>query len=134
MESLQSELVKFCKFTVTFATADLRFYVNDEKTRSFLGFEISSLELKSILKKLVNKVDDVLHDYRCDKFYEEGSYHLSIAWCLGDITTHQNCEKMLNYFQKNWTKLEETADYLFSFEATEVLLKCGNRTYNFQLR
>ena len=40
VESLRSKFADLNKFTISFSSSDLRFYVNDEKTRSFLGFEV----------------------------------------------------------------------------------------------
>ena len=133
VESLQSKFMKFNRFSINFSASDLRFYVNDERTRSFIGFEIVSWDLKRNLDKLINDIDETLLDYRCDKFYENASYHLSFAWCLGDITKDRDCDEILKYFRDSWAKVEESAEYLFSFEANKIILKCGNKTFNFCL-
>ena len=134
VESLQSEFIDFNGFYINFSAADLQFYVNDEQTRSFLGFGISSMEQKRILNKLVKKVDEVFSDFRYPKFYEEALYHFSIAWCLGNVTRNMKCDQALKYFQESWSQIEVVEDHLFSFQVTEISLKCGNKTFNFQLK
>ena len=42
VESLRSKFANINKFVVSFSSQDLRFYVNDVKSRSFIGFEVFS--------------------------------------------------------------------------------------------
>jgi len=42
IEALQNQLLKFSAFDLTFSALDMKFFVNDEGTRSFCGFEVSS--------------------------------------------------------------------------------------------
>ena len=92
------------------------------------------MDTQKLIKSLVDKVDGTFLDFRCEKFYEEASYHLSIAWCLGDITRKKDWEKNLQILKEMWMKVEDTAEYLFSFEVNEILLKCGNKSYTFVLK
>lgn len=68
-----------------FCLADkLRVYSNAEKTRTFLGMEISTG--KTQLLELIKIVDETMKEFNLSTFYKDPSFHISLAWCVGDHT------------------------------------------------
>jgi len=62
----------------------VKFYCNDENTRTFIGFEVFS-EMNQ-LNNLVKIIDDCLKEYKLPLYYEDPSFHLSFGWTLGDAS------------------------------------------------
>nr|XP_023020080.1 U6 snRNA phosphodiesterase [Leptinotarsa decemlineata] len=75
------------KFNLVFD--ELQAYCNEECTRTFIG--VSILHGHDSLVDLVNVLNQCLAEFNLPLFYDEPSFHMSIAWCLGD---HKN---VLNY-------------------------------------
>uniref|UniRef100_H2Y8C0 U6 snRNA phosphodiesterase n=1 Tax=Ciona savignyi TaxID=51511 RepID=H2Y8C0_CIOSA len=121
----------------TFNTLDLmfssklKFYVNDEKTRSFCGFQISCPLLITKLQYYVDRINQPLKDYGCDGYYSNPSFHISIAWTLGNIFD-QNWKMLLHKFQIHWLEVFTNCPELFSFKANCLACKCGNRLFKFE--
>ena len=64
--------------------SDFEVFVNDEGTRTFLGLRAECSDGNS-MQTLVQKLDEVVVEYRLPKFYDPPSFHISVAWCLGDM-------------------------------------------------
>ena len=124
-ESLRSEN----KFRIQLDPNDLRFYTNDEKTRSFLAFEINHSVIKHRLLELTTKVDNVLEKYKIEKYYKHPSFHLSVAWCLGVKSSSEE----LKTFKQHWNLLFTQNDDLFEMFVDFVSMKCGNKYMTFSL-
>ncbi|KAK3747945.1 hypothetical protein QZH41_011812 [Actinostola sp. cb2023] len=106
-------------------------YVNDEKTRSFLGLKISTGEDQ--LQSLTSLVDQIFDEFSLPKFYENPSFHVSVAWCLGDIFSHftkADEEKLQAAFDSVVT--DESSKILL-FDVKEVKCKIGNKLFSFPL-
>lgn len=105
-------------------------YCNEEKTRTFLGLQIKT-GYDSLLK-LVQCLDQCLEEFKLPKFYENPSFHISIAWCLGDQTeklksliphlNHDLDQLMTEFSQENW--------YIY---VEEIFCRTGNKIFQFQL-
>jgi len=65
--------------------ATVKLFTNDEKTRTFLCLEISE-EDADLLKSYVAAVDRSFAEFKLQKYYENPSFHMSLGWCLGDVT------------------------------------------------
>ena len=72
--------------------------------------------------------------YNCDTYYENPSFHISIAWCLGDISCHKNSSQILDYFKQFWLDIESENSSLMSFEVTQIFMKSGNKLLTFPLK
>ncbi|XP_018431389.1 PREDICTED: U6 snRNA phosphodiesterase [Nanorana parkeri] len=60
----------------------LKVYTNQERTRTFLGLEVTVG--RSQLRDVVTEVDRSLKDFSLETFYQNPSFHVSLAWCAGD--------------------------------------------------
>ncbi|KAM4734506.1 U6 snRNA phosphodiesterase 1 isoform 2-T2 [Anableps anableps] len=90
-QSLQAGLSNCRRFACSAAT--LKVYSNAERTRTFLGMEVSTGHAQ--LLDLVRVVDKTMTEFRLDTFYKEPSFHVSLAWCVGD-----QMEKMKEILQE----------------------------------
>ncbi|XP_065661321.1 U6 snRNA phosphodiesterase 1 [Hydra vulgaris] len=123
MEPLYSKL-KDCipLHSFTYSFLNIKVYVNDEKTRTFIGVEINSGYSK--LKEITDSVDKVFKEFGLDIYYKEPSFHVSFAWCLGDKKTE--IEKYIDSF----SQLKDQ----FSILASKVCMKCGNKLFQICLQ
>ncbi|KAL7677903.1 hypothetical protein ACOME3_004133 [Neoechinorhynchus agilis] len=53
---------------------------NDSNTRFFLGIVVKDNQSVEILESLVQKVDQVLAQYRAPLYYKDRCFHISLAW------------------------------------------------------
>ncbi|NXX83477.1 USB1 phosphodiesterase, partial [Urocolius indicus] len=128
IRSLRERLAPFHRF---FCVADqVKVYTNQNKTRTFIGLEVSSGHFQ--LLELVSEVDRVLEEFDLPKFYKEPSFHISLAWCVGDLSARLQGQC-----------LQELQDIVDGFEDSALLLrvqweqihcKSGNKYFSFPLR
>ncbi|XP_010482449.1 PREDICTED: U6 snRNA phosphodiesterase [Camelina sativa] len=59
-------------------------FVNDDCTRSFLSFEITTSGLSEIIKQ-IDAVNEVYKFHNLPEFYKDPRPHISLVWALGDI-------------------------------------------------
>lgn len=116
-------------FSIPLDPNDLRFYTNDEKTRSFLAFEINHPVVRRRLLDLTAKVDSVLEKYNLEKYYKHPSFHISVAWCLGV----KNSLEELKKFKEKWNDLLTQNDELFQMFVEFISMKSGNKYMTFSL-
>lgn len=102
---------------------DVAVYVNEEKTRTFIGLQISDSD--ESLKKLVQTLNNCLNEYKLPSFYKDASFHVSIAWCLGDY------KNKLESFLANCSFLPFDP---MSFLITELKCKVGHIHFTCPLR
>ncbi|XP_055675089.1 U6 snRNA phosphodiesterase 1 isoform X1 [Falco biarmicus] len=82
VRSLREHLASFHRF---FCVADqVKVYTNQNKTRTFIGLEVSAGHFQ--LLELVSEVDRVLEEFDLPTFYKDPSFHISLAWCVGDLS------------------------------------------------
>uniref|UniRef100_A0A5F9C8Y7 U6 snRNA phosphodiesterase n=1 Tax=Oryctolagus cuniculus TaxID=9986 RepID=A0A5F9C8Y7_RABIT len=80
VQALKDRLAAFQRF---FFTANrVKIYTNQEKTRTFVGLEVTSGHAQ--LLDLVSEVDRVMEEFDLTTFYQDPSFHISLAWCVGD--------------------------------------------------
>ncbi|XP_069822513.1 U6 snRNA phosphodiesterase 1 [Dendropsophus ebraccatus] len=128
---VQSIKERLCSVNRFLCVADqLKVYVNKEKTRSFLGLEVVTGHQQ--LLEIVSEVDKSLQEFNLETFYQNPSFHVSLAWCVGDVTKSfqgaclQELQKVLDEF--------EDSDLLTRFSAEEICCKCGNKVMSFSLQ
>uniref|UniRef100_A0A3Q3EU36 U6 snRNA phosphodiesterase n=1 Tax=Labrus bergylta TaxID=56723 RepID=A0A3Q3EU36_9LABR len=80
-QSLRAGLVHCKRFICS--AGRLRIYCNAEGTRTFLGMEVSNGHAQ--LLDLVQVVDKTMAEFHLDPFYKDPSFHVSLAWCVGDL-------------------------------------------------
>uniref|UniRef100_A0A3B5Q1S6 U6 snRNA phosphodiesterase n=1 Tax=Xiphophorus maculatus TaxID=8083 RepID=A0A3B5Q1S6_XIPMA len=106
-QSLQSGLSQCGRFACSAAT--LKVYCNAERTRTFLGMEVSTGHAQ--LLDLVRVVDKTMIEFQLDTFYKEPSFHVSLAWCVGDQT--EKMKELLQELQACVCWLRKYSVYMF---------------------
>ncbi|BFZ19167.1 hypothetical protein BsWGS_22205 [Bradybaena similaris] len=66
---------------------------NDEKTRTFVVIELSPEDNREF-KDYVRAVDKSFAEFKLPAYYENPSFHISVGWCLGDVTGDIPGEKL----------------------------------------
>ncbi|XP_018564065.1 U6 snRNA phosphodiesterase [Anoplophora glabripennis] len=126
--SIRTKMACIKKFMILFDS--LKVYCNEERTRTFIGLQIKT-GYDSLLK-LVESLDKCLSEFNLPPFYENPSFHMSIAWCVGDFEeelksllpqlNRQLHELMDDFSQENW--------YIY---VQYLLCKTGNKYFQFYL-
>lgn len=126
-QSLRAGLAH-CKRFVCLA-GRLKVYCNAERTRTFLGMEVCSGQAQ--LLDLVKAVDKTMTEFRLDTFYKDPSFHVSLAWCVGDMTG-----QMKEFIQElqNLVDDHEEGPFMLQLNCTELSCKTGNKTFCFPLK
>uniref|UniRef100_A0A8D2KYW7 U6 snRNA phosphodiesterase n=1 Tax=Varanus komodoensis TaxID=61221 RepID=A0A8D2KYW7_VARKO len=128
VQSLKEHLATFHRFI---CRADhLKVYTNEAKTRTFVGLEVSSGS--SQFSDLVSEVDRVMEDFNLTPFYENPSFHLSLAWCVGNLSKELR-GRCLQELQEIVDGFEDSA-FLLRLPGTEVRCKSGKKVFSFPLR
>ncbi|KND03170.1 uncharacterized protein SPPG_02231 [Spizellomyces punctatus DAOM BR117] len=97
-------------------------YTNDDGSRSFLGIDVGHGQDE--LASLVKDVNSVIAQFRQDTFYDNPSFHASIAWTFGTalngsvVNSMQDLDAELRHFQ---------------FPIDAVTCRIGNKLYSFPL-
>ncbi|XP_053999170.1 U6 snRNA phosphodiesterase 1 [Hylaeus anthracinus] len=132
IDSFVTEIKKLCEGTDQFSLEllNVRAYCNDEKTRTFLGIEC--VDYKSVLGHFIENLNHFLAEYELPPFYEDTSYHISFAWCLGDEISNLN-----NFTSSLTVRLNQfLADHVEDryVHVDKVHLKIANKLYAFKLK
>nr|CAD7404140.1 unnamed protein product [Timema cristinae] len=80
IESVRQSITELSSFNLTFGSVQV--YCNDEKTRTFIGLTVQVGQ--EALMACVEELDKCLAEFKLPCFYEDPSFHLSVAWCSGD--------------------------------------------------
>ncbi|KAM4618853.1 U6 snRNA phosphodiesterase 1 isoform 2-T3 [Polymixia lowei] len=125
-QSLRAGLANCKKFVCS--AGRLKVYCNTEKTRTFLGMEVSTGHAQ--LLELVRVVDRTMTEFRLDTFYKDPSFHVSLAWCVGDFTQQlKECLQELQSLVEN----REEGPFLLMVDCQELRCRAGNKTFSFPL-
>uniref|UniRef100_UPI00398F417C U6 snRNA phosphodiesterase 1 n=1 Tax=Pristiophorus japonicus TaxID=55135 RepID=UPI00398F417C len=127
VESLKEKMTSFDRFN--YVSDKVKIYSNQEKTRTFLGLEVSTGS--NYLLELVNEVDKSMEEFDLKTYHKNPSFHISVAWCLGDATAE--LEKHQQELQDIVDKFENSARILRMY-ADQVRCKTGNKIFSFPLR
>ncbi|XP_060784221.1 U6 snRNA phosphodiesterase 1 isoform X3 [Neoarius graeffei] len=123
VQSLRSALAK-CGGFVCLADK-LKVYSNQEKTRTFLGMEISTGHTQ--LLEVVKRVDEVMEEFNLSTFYEEPSFHLSLAWCVGDLSEKVQCACLSEL--QSLLDSHEDGPFQLRLNCNELRCKTGNKLF-----
>lgn len=127
VESLKEKMTFFDRF---YCISDkVKIYANEEKTRTFLGLEVSAGS--NYLLELLKEVDKSMEEFNLKTYHKSPSFHISVAWCLGDLTAE--LEKHQHELQDMVDKFENSARILQHY-ADQVRCKTGNKVFSFSLR
>ncbi|KAF7660145.1 hypothetical protein LDENG_00287360 [Lucifuga dentata] len=127
MQSLKAGLAHCKRFLCS--AGRLSVYCNAEKTRTFLGMEV--LTGHTQLLDLVRVVDTTMTEFSLDTFYKDPSFHVSLAWCVGDLTVQ--IKQCLPELQSVIDDHEEGA-FLLRLDCMELRCRTGNKTFRFPLQ
>uniref|UniRef100_A0A8C3V5H9 U6 snRNA phosphodiesterase n=1 Tax=Catharus ustulatus TaxID=91951 RepID=A0A8C3V5H9_CATUS len=128
VRSLRERLAAFHRF---FCVADqVKVYTNQNKTRTFIGLEVSAGHFQ--LLELVSEVDGVLEEFDLPTFYKDPSFHISLAWCVGDLSGRLEGQ-CLQELQDIVDRFEESA-FLLRIQWEQIRCKSGNKYFSFPLR
>ncbi|XP_040893689.1 U6 snRNA phosphodiesterase [Toxotes jaculatrix] len=125
-QSLRADLAHCKRFVCT--AGKLKVYCNAERTRTFLGMEVCTGHAQ--LLDLVRVVDRTMTEFRLDTFYKDPSFHVSLAWCVGDLTAQM--KKCIQELQRVIDEHEE-GPFLLRLDALEMRCRTGNKTFRFPL-
>ncbi|XP_047453500.1 U6 snRNA phosphodiesterase 1 isoform X2 [Mugil cephalus] len=125
-QSLKTSLGRCRRFECT--AARLKLYCNAERTRTFLGMEVATGHAQ--LLDLVGVIDRTMTEFRLETFYKDPSFHVSLAWCVGDVT-----EQMKECLQELQSLVDEHEEgpFLLRLDCTELRCRTGNKVFRFPL-
>lgn len=128
VNTIKTSLGSFKKFVILFDRVSV--YCNEERTRTFLGIQIKSGHDSMV--KLVGTLDSCLEEFKLPPFYRDPSFHMSIAWCVGDFEKEvkdilPEINNKINYLmqihtQDNWYIVVD-----------HLMCKIGNKYFQFLL-
>ncbi|XP_005108931.1 U6 snRNA phosphodiesterase [Aplysia californica] len=104
----------------------VRMFTNDEKTRTFLCLELA--EEDTLLREYVYAVDKSFAEFRLPEYYENPSFHISIGWCLGDVTGEVSETKMTRV-KEMFGEFIATYPDLSVVYVREICCKSGNKCF-----
>ncbi|XP_038562139.1 U6 snRNA phosphodiesterase isoform X3 [Micropterus salmoides] len=96
--------------------------------RTFLGMEVCTGHAQ--LLDLVQAVDRTMTEFRLDTFYKDPSFHVSLAWCVGDLAGQmKECIQELQSLVDD----HEDGPFLLRLDCVELRCRTGNKTFRFPL-
>ncbi|XP_066155113.1 U6 snRNA phosphodiesterase 1 isoform X1 [Euwallacea fornicatus] len=145
MQSLKEHLGVFRKYLITaransaFKNVCCRFiillkgikvYCNEERTRTFIGVQIKSGY--DTLLSFVNVLDRCLNEFNLPCFYKDPSFHISIAWFIGDL--QRDLEAYVAQVNNKFIELMDIySEDNFYILAESIMCKSGNKYFQFVL-
>ncbi|XP_063767780.1 U6 snRNA phosphodiesterase 1 isoform X2 [Eleginops maclovinus] len=98
--------------------------------RTFLGMEVCTGHAQ--LLDLVHDVDKTMTEFHLDTFYKDPSFHVSLAWCAGDVTGQMK-EECIQGMQSLVDNHEE-GPFVLQLDCEELRCRTGNKTFRFPLK
>uniref|UniRef100_A0A3Q4GVM2 U6 snRNA phosphodiesterase n=1 Tax=Neolamprologus brichardi TaxID=32507 RepID=A0A3Q4GVM2_NEOBR len=96
--------------------------------RTFLGMEVSTGHAQ--LLELIRAVDRTMTEFRLETFYKDPSFHVSLAWCVGDQTVQmEECMQELQSLVDD----HEDGPFVLRLDCSELRCRTGNKTFRFPL-
>ncbi|XP_067444956.1 U6 snRNA phosphodiesterase 1 isoform X1 [Thunnus thynnus] len=125
-QSLRASLAHCKRFLCS--AGRLKVYCNAERTRTFLGMEV--LTGHAQLLDLARVVDRTMTEFRLDTFYKDPSFHVSLAWCVGDFTV-----QMKECIQELQSLVDDHEDgaFVLRLDCAELHCRTGNKTFRLPL-
>ncbi|KAJ1529852.1 hypothetical protein ONE63_006589 [Megalurothrips usitatus] len=125
--SVQTLAQSMTRFPVCFG--EVKVYTNEEKTRTFIGIVVTAGN--ETLKYAAHRLDEILSDFKLPSFYEEASFHLSIASCVGNQADILNA--LLPSLQSSLNMFIHSQPSSWSLSIDKIHFKTGNKIYVFNL-
>jgi len=127
--SLQNALLKLSA-RVYLIFDKFEIYVNEERTRTFFGIKVQPTRP---LLDLVKSCDFCLSEFNLEPYYKNPSFHISLAWMVGDQSTSETMANFAQSVSELWEKLcdDSSSECLI---AQSIELKTGCDVYSFTLR
>ncbi|ELU10712.1 hypothetical protein CAPTEDRAFT_226950 [Capitella teleta] len=129
LSSLKKQLASCQRCCLCFQGVD--FLVNEEGTRTFMVLKTCSGF--NILTQYVASVDAALSEYKLPAYYQDPSFHISLAWALGDVKK-QISEELLSCLRETTAEFLEDSSDCAILEANTLVFRTGNRQYDIELR
>ncbi|KAF5919658.1 U6 snRNA phosphodiesterase 1 [Diceros bicornis minor] len=128
VQALKDRLASFPRFC--FTANRVKIYTNQEKTRTFIGLEVTSGHTQFL--DLVSEVDRVMEEFDLTTFYQDPSFHISLAWCVGDarLQLDGQCLRELQAIVDEF----EDSEILLRVLAGQVRCKSGNKFFSMPLK
>ncbi|XP_036391651.1 U6 snRNA phosphodiesterase [Megalops cyprinoides] len=118
--------LRACRRSVCVADR-LQVYTNQERTRTFLGAEVTAGHAH--LLELARAVDRTMEEFDLATFYENPSFHVSLAWCVGDKE-----ELLRSGCLQEVQALLDSHFFPLSLDCGEIRCRSGNKVFSFPLR
>ncbi|KAM5263321.1 U6 snRNA phosphodiesterase 1 isoform 2-T2 [Ctenodactylus gundi] len=98
--------------------------------RTFVGLEVTSGHAQ--LLDLVSEVDRVMEEFDLTTFYQDPSFHISLAWCVGDarLQLEGQCLQELQEIVDEF----EDSEMVLRVHAEQVRCKSGNKFFSMPLK
>nr|XP_042133201.1 U6 snRNA phosphodiesterase [Peromyscus maniculatus bairdii] len=98
--------------------------------RTFIGLEVSSGHAQFL--DMVSAVDRVMEEFDLTTFYPDPSFHVSLAWCVGDarLQLEGQCLRELQEIVDEF----EDSEMLLRMLAEQVRCKSGNKFFSMPLK
>uniref|UniRef100_A0A5F9DJG5 U6 snRNA phosphodiesterase n=1 Tax=Oryctolagus cuniculus TaxID=9986 RepID=A0A5F9DJG5_RABIT len=98
--------------------------------RTFVGLEVTSGHAQ--LLDLVSEVDRVMEEFDLTTFYQDPSFHISLAWCVGDarVQLEGQCLRELQEIVDEF----EDAEVPLRVLTEQVRCKSGNKFFSMPLK
>lgn len=125
-QNLKADLAQCRRFICS--AGRLKVYSNAEKTRTFLGVEVSTGHTQ--LLDIIKVVDKTMTDFRLETFYKDPSFHVSLAWCIGDLTEQLN--SCLNELQSIMDS-QEDGPFTLTLPCAKLQCRTGNKVFCFSI-
>ncbi|KAM5207124.1 U6 snRNA phosphodiesterase 1 [Hipposideros larvatus] len=128
VQALKDRLASCHRFC--FTANRVKIYTNQEKTRTFVGLEVTSGHTQFL--DLVSEVDRVIEEFDLTTFYQDPSFHISLAWCVGDarLQLEGQCLRELQEIVDEF----EDSELLLRMHAEQVRCKSGNKFFSMPLK
>ncbi|XP_045617670.1 U6 snRNA phosphodiesterase 1 [Procambarus clarkii] len=127
-EDFRARLSQVSKFSLWLH--GLNVYVNDERTRTFLGLRVC--HGRNELEDIVSEVDKCLAEYRLPPFFKDGSFHASVAWCTGDVSG--DLRRLLPQLENVCSQYFSVETDMRTFDVNSLNFKTGNRIHTIHLK
>lgn len=134
VSNFRKRLSDFSEFGVSWESR-LTCFVNEDKTRTFLGLAVSEASASN-LSRIVAKVDQVLVDYKLEKFYDPPLFHVSLLWLLGDhrelIETNLKLKRRVDLEVEDF--LSSLDDHSHHQNVPKLFFQSGHKVFQISLR
>lgn len=129
IDSISSSVLNLAQSIPSFPVCfgEMRVYTNEEQTRTFIGVVITAGN--EMLLKIARRLDEILADFKLPPFYEEASFHFSIASCVGNHST--SLKANLSQLQTYLDMFIHSNPLEWSLNVQKLNLRTGNKYFSF---